>query len=40
MESMKNLFEEQKLEIEKAVIGSGEFKLLPKYRDLEVQQME
>ena len=40
VESMKNLFEEQKLEIEKAVIGSGEFKLLPKYRDLEVQQME
>ena len=40
VESIKNLFEEQKLEIEKAVIGSGEFKLLPKYRDLEVQQME
>lgn len=33
---MKGLLQEQKHEIEKAMIGVNEYKLLPSYSDLEV----
>lgn len=36
VETMKGLLQEQKQEIEKAMIGVGEYKLLPSYSDLEV----
>ena len=36
VETMKGLLQEQKHEIEKAMIGVGEYKLLPAYSDLEV----
>lgn len=36
VESMKGLLQEQKQEIEKAMIGVGEYKIQPSYSDLEV----
>ena len=36
VETMKGLLQEQKQEIEKAMIGVGEYKLMPSYSDLEV----
>ena len=36
VEAMKTLFQEQKQEIEKAVVGLGEYKLSPKYSNLEI----
>ena len=36
VQTMKDLLQEQKQEIEKAMIGIGEYKLLPSYSDLEV----
>ena len=36
VQTMKDLLQEQKQEIEKAMIGVGEYKLLPSYSDLKV----
>ena len=36
VQTMKDLFEEQKQEIEKAMIGVGEYQLLPAYSNLEI----
>ena len=36
VEAMKTLFQEQKQEVEKAIMGLGEYKLSPKYSNLEI----
>ena len=40
VETMRSMYEDQKQEIERAVVGIGEYKLCPPYRALEVESKE